>query len=142
MTSLQSYNKSEWLSAPSYQSNIIDTFFTQRKVTETEEYIDQKTLERKQKKINKTYNFLALNFPVRNHNNLVIDIEIWGDNNYSYNGSVIVKNGNIPNLMLKLNNDTQMFIKLIYKNNENNEIYHTFIDFIQISKRYQNDVNE
>ena len=61
-------------------NDVIDNFFTQRKVTEYEEYIDEKTMQRKKKKKEVTYNFLALNIPYSlhvNNDNISIDINIW-----------------------------------------------------------------
>lgn len=128
---------SNWINGPKHHTNKIDTFFTQRKVTETEDYIDQKNLERKEKQINKTYNFLAINFPHTNHKNVVIDVEIWGDNGFKHRGNINITDGDVQSLMLKLDKDTQMFIKLIYRNIETNQIYDTYIDFVPILKRYQ-----
>lgn len=130
-----------WMAQIDHNTNI-DFFFTQRKVIEYEEYIDEKTIERKKKKKNVTYNFLALNFPntlFQNKKNIYIDIEIWGDENYNYHGELYNKNGEIPHLLLKLNNDKQLFVKLIYKekNNDTVKILKTFKTFIPITKRYQ-----
>jgi len=44
-------------------NDVIDYFFTQRKVTEFEEFVDQKDMERKKKKKEFTYNFIAINVP-------------------------------------------------------------------------------
>jgi hypothetical protein len=138
MSDIYAYNpKVEWLKPVDYDNNI-DHFFTQRKINEYEEYIDEKTLERKKKKKLVTYNFLALNLPNNQFtdiNNLCIDIEIWGDEQYSYKGILYNKSGECPHLLLKLENDKQLFIKLIYK--ENDKILKTFISFIPIIKRYQ-----
>lgn len=138
MSSIGFNPKSDWLSKIEYHTNKIDTFFTQRKVSETEEYIDQKTLERKEKQINKIYNFLAINFPMKDYKNLLINVEIWGDISFRYKGEMTIIEGDIPNLLLKLGKDKQLFIKLIYINKENNNIYDTYIDFIPVLKRYQN----
>ena len=78
-------NKPSWLNKIDYNYNI-DFFFTQRKVTETIEFIDKKTLERKNKQETKIHNFLALNFPTLKDLNfpLLIKIEVWGDKNFNY----------------------------------------------------------
>ena len=67
MSLLNFEQNSNWLSQETNTHSIennIDYFFTQRKVNELEEYIDEKTLERKKKKTCSIYNFLAINFPV------------------------------------------------------------------------------
>jgi|SaaInlStandDraft_7_1057024.scaffolds.fasta_scaffold02590_8 hypothetical protein len=114
-------------------SNNLDYFFTQRKIIETKEYVDEKTMERKEKQETITHNFLAINFP-DGKDNTKIDVELWGDNGFNYKGCIINEKGNIPNLLLKLNKDTQIFVKLIY-NHENDK--KTYIHFISINKRYQ-----
>ena len=86
------------------------------------------------------YNFLAINFPNNQFTNidkLVIDVEIWGDMEYNYKGSLCNFEGEFPHLLLKLNNDKQLFVKLIYKDMKDNKIYKTFTVFIPILKRYQ-----
>lgn len=127
----------DWLNFIEYNQDI-DYFFTQRKVTEYEEYIEKKTLERKKKKINVTHNFLAINIPnnqFKNNENIHIDIEIWGDVSYKYKGELKCTTGELPHLLLKLDNDKELFIKLIYK--DNIKELKTFTKFIQILKRYQ-----
>ena len=49
MSGVKPFNKSSWMTKISNDSSI-DFFFTQRKVVETIEYIEEKTLERKEKK--------------------------------------------------------------------------------------------
>jgi hypothetical protein len=142
MTTLYPYDKntSEWLNNIN-ENNIdttIDYFFTQRKVTEYEEIIEEKTLLRKKKKYNRIYNFLAINFPIlqfKNVPNLTIDIEIWGDEKFNFKGSIKKEDGDIPHLMLKLKDDKIIFVKLIFHDNDKNT--KTFINFIQVNKRYQ-----
>lgn len=119
---------------------LIDYFFTQRKVTEYEEYIDQKDMLRKKKKSIRTYNWLALNLPtkffdkVNLNNNFEIIIEIWGDKQHHFEGTFNRKKGIIPHILIKLNGDTQIFVKLKFKMNDTDKI---FTNFIQIPKRYQ-----
>ena len=133
MSTVKPFNKSNWMKKIDYNNNI-DYFFTQRKVVETTEYLDDKTLERKEKKENVTHNFLAINFPnvKEEYNN--IKIEVWGDKGYNYEGEIINHKGIMPNLMLKLNEDTEIFLKLTYLN-END--FKTYITFINVLKRYQ-----
>jgi len=137
-------NNSEWLNQinDNMVENTIDYFFTQRRVTEMEEIIDSSTLERKKKKIQSNYNFLAINFPstlFKNIINLIIDIEIWGDEKFNFKGSIIKNDGEIPHLMLKLKDDKTIFVKLIFKDND--KVIKTYISFIPVIKRYQQTPN-
>jgi hypothetical protein len=137
--------QSDWLNQINNTNSIennIDYFFTQRKVTEYEEFIDEKTLERKRKKNNMIYNFLAINFPIqlfKNYNHLIIDIEIWGDMMYNYKGTLTKNDGELPHLMIKLKEDKNIFVKLIFRDND--KLNKTFISFIPITKRYQHTDN-
>uniref|UniRef100_A0A6C0J3U7 Uncharacterized protein n=1 Tax=viral metagenome TaxID=1070528 RepID=A0A6C0J3U7_9ZZZZ len=128
---------SVWLNNISHDSRI-DYFFTQRKIIEYDEKLDEKTLERKKKKKSVTINFLAINLPnnqFKNISNLIVDIEIWGESKYHYTGSLTNKIGDFPSLLLKLDNDKELFIKLIYRDKE--KMLKSFIKFIPILKRYQ-----
>ena len=146
-------SSSEWLNQLNNENtveNTIDYFFTQRKVTEYEEIIDEKTLERKKKKKNCIYNFLAINIPsvqhYKNVSNLMIDVEIWGDDKYNFRCQIVKQEGDIPHILLKLKEDKNLFVKLIFRDTD--KILKTYINFIQIIKRYQmipgtiSDVNE
>nr|QFG74291.1 MAG: hypothetical protein [Megaviridae environmental sample] len=132
---------SEWLNNKHISNNIIDYFFTQRKVTETIEELNDK-LERIKKKVTSVYNFLAINFPVDkiikklniNNQNINIEIEIWGDKEYHFKGSINTLSGDIPNLLIRLKNDTQIFVKIILSDQN-------YISFIPINKRYQSGDN-
>ena len=116
--------QSEWLNQINNINSIennIEFFFTQRKVTEIDEVIDEKTLERKKNKVNHVYNFLAINLPTntfKNYQNLIIDIEIWGDNMYNFKGTINKQDGEIPHIMIKLKEDKNIFIKIIFRENE------------------------
>ncbi len=134
MSGVKPFNKSSWMTKINNESSM-DFFFTQRKVVETSEYIDDKTLERKEKKETITHNFLAINLPLVKEDFNNIKIEIWGDRGYNYEGNIETFKGNFPNLMLKLNDDSEMFIKLIYKNESG--IEKTYTHFINVLKRYQ-----
>jgi hypothetical protein len=134
-------NQSEWLSQISNINSTessIDYFFTQRKVNENEEFIDEKTLERKKKKVTNIYNFLAIVFPIsyfKNYEKLFIDIEIWGDHSFQFNGTIEKTNGELPDLMIKLKEDKTMFVKLTFRDND--KLNKIFKQFIPIIKRYQ-----
>jgi hypothetical protein len=132
------YDPNNVFSSTLNNQDVIDYFFTQRKVTDTEEYIDTKSMERKTKKVTKQYNWLALNLPykfIENlGNNFKVDIEIWGDKKLNFEGTILAKNKNIPHLLIKLNGDTKIFIKLSLNINDKIKI---FTNFIEIPKRYQ-----
>ena len=133
--------QSEWLNQINninITENTIDYFFTQRKVNDVEEYIDEKTLERKKKRICHIYNFLAINFPVsyfKNYNSLVVDVEIWGDMMFHYKGTIMKQDGELPHMMVKLKEDKNIFVKLTFKDTD--KLDKKFISFIPITKRYQ-----
>jgi len=119
-------------------SNIIDYFFTQRRITEHEDFIDKNMIRSKKKKI-KIYSFLAINFPLEkqnlsNYKLHNIEIQIWGNLGYHYKGNLTSKEGYNPHLLIKLNGDKQIFINLIITKNDKTEKY---TRFIQIPKRYQ-----
>lgn len=118
--------------------NEMDFFFTQRKVVEYDEYIDE-NMNRKKKKKTTNYNFLALNLPLSKYNKMEYDIniEIWGDKGYNYKGKLCQNSGTLPHLLIRLSGDTQIFIKIIVSNNKTNENSISLINFIQVPKRYQ-----
>jgi hypothetical protein len=125
----------------------IDYFFTQRTMTEEHEYLD-KNMNRKNKKVKITHNFLALNIPtiVTSINNgqtsdkpLGFDIEVYGDEGYHYKGSITSYQGTIPNFMIPIKGDKKIFININYKfidGNENTNIK-KFVNFIEVPKRFQ-----
>jgi hypothetical protein len=123
----------------------LDYFFTQRTLNEDQEYFD-KNLNRKNKKIKVTHNFLTINIPTilstadNNHNKpLGFDIEIFGDEGYHYKGSIMSFEGTIPNFTIPIQNDKKLFININYNFKSNNDnTYKKFINFIEIPKRYQN----
>ena len=137
MDKIEAYDpSSSWLSNVTHD-NCIDYFFTQRKIIEYEEKVDE-NLNRKKIKKNVTINFLAITFPnnqFKNKSNLKIDIEIWGDVKYNYRGSLFNKEGDYPHLLLKLDDDKELFVKLLYLNDD--KLLKTFTTFIPIIKRYQ-----
>lgn len=122
-------------------NDVIDHFFTQRKVTEYEEYIDKKNMERKKRKKEETFNFIAVNIPNNFHtncNDINVEIKIWGDEGFKYSGSIKKSEGNFPGLLLKLNTDKQLFIELKMEIRNLDEIEEKeFVTFIGIPKRYQ-----
>ncbi len=140
MALFKSENQSEWLNQINSNTvdNSIDYFFTQRKVNETIDIIDEKTLERKKQKVCNTSNFLAINLPThlfKNNHNLLIDIEIWGDNMFNFKGTINKQDGEIPHILIKLKEDKQIFLKIIFM--ENDKILKTYISFIPVTKRFQ-----
>ena len=137
MSNIESYDpSSSWLSDVAHD-NSIDYFFTQRKVIEYEEKLDE-NLNRKKIKKNVTINFLALTFPnnqFQNKSQLKIKIEIWGDVKYHYIGTLENVEGDYPHLLLQLDDDKELFVKLQYYNDD--KLLKTFTTFIPIIKRYQ-----
>ena len=126
---------SKWMNKVDFKNDNIDFFFTQRKVVECVEYIDESNLERKEKKKTVMYNFLAINLPTPKKYYEKIKIEIWGDKELNYIGELLNIKGSSPNFMIKLNDDTQIFVKLIYDNNDDD--IKTYYRFIPVLKRYQ-----
>jgi hypothetical protein len=140
MALFKSDNQSDWLNQ--LNSNIVDNnidyFFTQRKVNEFVDVLDEKTLDRKTQKVCSVFNFLAINLPThlfKNSHNLLIDVEIWGDNMFNFKGTINKQDGEIPHIMIKLKEDKNIFVKLIFK--ENDKILKTYISFIPVTKRFQ-----
>jgi hypothetical protein len=140
MALFKSDNQSDWLNQ--LNSNIVDNnidyFFTQRKVNEFVDVLDEKTLDRKTQKVCSIFNFLAINLPThlfKNSHNLLIDVEIWGDNMFNFKGTINKQDGEIPHIMIKLKEDKNIFVKLIFK--ENDKILKTYISFIPVTKRFQ-----
>jgi hypothetical protein len=126
----------------------IDYFFTQRNLTEDQEYID-KNMNRKTKKVKVNLNFLALNIPTIvttvNTNGqsqdkmLGFDVEIFGDEGYHYKGSITSYQGVVPSLLIQIKNDKKLFIHVNYKLNDddNNLQSRKFVNFIEVPKRFQ-----
>ena len=126
----------------------IDYFFTQRNLTEDQEYID-KNMNRKTKKVKVNLNFLALNIPtiVTTVNNngqsqdkmLGFDVEIFGDEGYHYKGSITSYQGVVPSLLIQIKNDKKLFVHVNYKLNDddNNLQLRKFVNFIEVPKRFQ-----
>ncbi len=118
----------------------IDYFFTQRNMTEEQEYLD-KNMNRKTKKVKITCNFLALNIPTieTNDNKLLgFDIEIFGDEGYRYKGTILSFNGIIPNLMIPLSGDKKIFVNIKYKylDNVDSALCKEYVNFIEVPKRF------
>ena len=123
----------------------IDYFFTQRNLTEEQEYID-KNMNRKTKKIKVNLNFLALNIPTivttlnnngqQNEKTLGFDVEIFGDEGYHYKGSITSHEGVIPSLLIPIKGDKKLFVHINYKL-ENDTQSKKFVNFIEVPKRFQ-----
>lgn len=116
----------------------IDYFFTQRNMKEQQQYLD-KNMNRKNKQINIIYNFLAISIPVHNDNKeFNYNIEIFGDLNYQYKGSIKSYQGSIPNLLIPLKGDKKIFIHITYKENKDTDINSKdYICFVEVPKRFQ-----
>lgn len=125
----------------------IDYFFTQRNLNEDHEYID-KNMNRKNKKVKVTHNFLAINIPTINITNnnsiekpLGFDIEIFGDEGYHYKGSITSYKGVIPNFMIPIKGDKKLFVHINYKITNSadteSELTKQYVNFIEVPKRFQ-----
>lgn len=133
------------------QNNIfqhMDYFFTQRNLTEEQEYLDKKSMKRKTKKIKSNHNFLALNIPTiisttnvngqQQEKTLGFDIEIFGDEGYHYKGSITSHQGNVPSLMIPVKTDKKLFVHVNYKISDNDNVQSKkFVNFIEVPKRFQ-----
>ena len=132
----------------------IDYFFTQRNLTEEQEYID-KHMNRKTKKIKVNLNFLALNIPTivttlnnngqQNEKTLGFDVEIFGDEGYHYKGNINSYQGIIPNFMIPIKGDKKLFVNINYEftDSGDNRLSKKFVNFIEVPKRYHTvDENE
>ena len=121
-------------------SDVIDHFFTQRKVTEYEEFID-KNMNRKKKKKEFIYNFIAITIPHYHYvdsKEVNIEMKIWGDEGFKYMGESVSREGLIPSLLLKLSNDKQLFVNLKVLSSKAEEVEEKeYVTFINIPKRYQ-----
>jgi hypothetical protein len=125
----------------------IDYFFTQRALVEEQEYID-KHMMRKINKVKVIHNFLAINIPTiitnnngQTENALGFDIEIFGDEGYHYKGTISSFQGTIPNFMIPIKEDKKLFVNINYKSTDtqNNTIVKTYVNFIEVPKRFQSD---
>jgi hypothetical protein len=113
----------------------IDHFFTQRTMTEEQEYFD-KTLTRQVKVQKKTYNLLEINIKL-NHE-LTYNIEIYGDNGFLYRGQLTTLEGSQPLLMIPIKSDKRIFVNFTTNNNDNKPAKR-ITTFIDVPKRYQCD---
>jgi hypothetical protein len=125
----------------------IDYFFSQRSLSEEQEYID-KNMNRKINKVKVTHNFLAINIPTiitnnngQTENPLGFDIEIFGDEGYHYKGTITSYQGTIPNFMIPIKEDKKLFVNINYKSTDtqNNTTTKKFVNFIEVPKRFQSD---
>lgn len=119
----------------------IEHFFTQRKVEDQQEYISEKSMERKIRKIKRTINYVALTLPEMENNNF--NLEVYGDRGYQYKGRINSFEGNIPHLLIPLRGDNQLFVHInvirdIDVLDEGEQEAKKYISFIPVPKRYQN----
>lgn len=111
----------------------IDYFFTQRNLTEEQDYVD-KNMNRKSKKVKVLHNFLALN--IQNiDKTLGFDIEIFGDDGYHYKGNITSYEGVMPSILIPIKNDKKLFVHINYKSD--NTFTKKFVNFIEVPKRFQ-----
>lgn len=121
----------------------ISHFFTQRKITESQEIVNPENLKRMKKDINFTQNYLALVLP-KDETSPRLKIEIYGTNGYTYQGEIISYTENNPHLLVPLNDDKEIFVNIYdYEEKKDNakdnakEKRVKYISFIHIPKRYQ-----
>jgi hypothetical protein len=129
----------------------ISYFFTQRKITESRDSLNPETLRRTKKNINFTQNYLAIVLP-KDEKSPKLNVEIYGNNGYNYQGEIISYMESTPHLLLPLNNDKEIFVNIydyikkdIDPNDDNKEKLNNckekrtkYISFIHVPKRYQN----
>lgn len=121
------------------KNNIIDYFFTKRTTNFTKEVI-MKDLTRVDKKFTSVNNFIVLNLNFENIKETdIINVEIWGDKGYFYQGTMKENKGIFPLFALKLKEDTQVFLKITISGDENK--LQNYINFINIPKKYQSEDN-
>jgi hypothetical protein len=128
----------------------IDYFFSQRCLSEDQEYID-KHMNRKINKVKVVHNFLAINIPTiitnnngQTENPLGFDIEVFGDEGYHYKGSITSYQGTVPNFMIPIREDKKLFVYVNYKltDAENNIVVKMFVNFIDVPKRFQTETKK
>lgn len=114
----------------------ISYFFTQRKISETTEAYNN-NMEIITKDINYTQNYVAIVIPKRD-NNLPLIIEIHGDNGYEYTGKITSYTQNNPDLLIPLQDDKQIFVKITFDSIDGMNDHPGFKTFIHIPSRYRN----
>lgn len=119
----------------------ISHFFTQRKITESLEDVNPKTLKRTHKDVNFINNYLALVLP-KDENSPKLRIEIFGSNGYCFQGEINSFTENVPHLLIPLNDDKEIFINIYDYSEDNKEKKSKYISFIHIPKRYQGNIND
>ena len=121
--------------------NSIDHFFTQRKITKHVEYVDTKDMNRKKKTVDVKLNFIAINIPfydnVDDNNTVSIEMKVFGNTSLKYHGIHESKEGYFPSIMLKLGDDKQLFVHIVFKTGDENIVGKEYVSFIDIPIRYQ-----
>ena len=121
--------------------NAIDHFFNQRKIKKHVEYVDTKDMKRKNKKVDVKLNFIAINIPyydnICDKKDVIVEMKVYGNSSFKYIGIHECKEGFFPSIMLKLGNDKQLFIHIIFKEGDENIMNKEYVAFIDIPARYQ-----
>lgn len=131
----------------------ISHFFTQRKITESQDTINIDTLKRTKKDVNFSQNYLALVLPKDESSSKLI-MEIYGNKGYCFQGELLSFTQNSPHLLIPLNDDKEIFVMiydyakqdpdkikedtLINKEILNKKKIIKYLSFIHVPKRYQN----
>ena len=120
--------------------NSIDHFFTQRKITKHVEYVDTKDIKRKKKKVDVKLNFIAINIPYYDNvvdNTVSIEMKVFGNSSLKYYGVHESKEGFFPSIMLKLGEDKQLFVHIVFKKGDEHIVGKEYVSFVDIPARYQ-----
>jgi hypothetical protein len=123
----------------------IEYFFTQRKINEEQEYLDSKTLNRKNKQYSVITNFVNIVIPNTLFDEHItgFDVEIFGDISYYYKAFMTNYEGTLPHFLIPLKGDKTICVKFLPKieMKENikyeSEIFKRYITIISVPKRYQ-----
>jgi len=124
----------------------ISYFFTQRKITESQDSVNPTTLARTKKEVNFITNYLALVLP-KDEKSPKLRIEIYGNKGYVFQGEINSFTENIPHLLIPLNNDKEIFVNIfeLVKNDKNDLSSYKnikYLTFIHIPKRYQSIIED
>lgn len=114
----------------------ISHFFTQRKITESQDALNPTTLERTKKEVNFTNNFLALVLP-KDETSSKLCLEIYGNKGYCFQGEITSYTEILPHILIPLNDDKEIFVNIYKPDKETNEKKIKYLSFIHVPKRYQ-----
>jgi len=134
--SCETNNTTTFRDPRSCETNNTNSFRDSRSCETNDEYTIN---SRENLKSSKKYDSSTFDINNINKNTIGFDIEIFGDEDYHYKGTIKSFHGIIPNFMIPIKKDKKLFIHIDYKiidNNQNISIK-KFINFIDVPKRYQ-----